>query len=88
MFLFVIFVKEIILKYNKQSSGSIWISGDRDEHVCSGIDRTLLFPDDSVHSEIHFIVNDRLLDTSCIYKILLIFHFAVVYFEADKHSVV
>jgi hypothetical protein len=48
----------------------------------------LFLPNDSVHAEIHLIIDDTLLDASRIDQCLLVIDLAIVHFDADKHGVV
>ena len=54
----------------------------------SGVYRQLFFPNDSIHTKVHFVVDDSLPDTSCIYKSLLVLSFSIIHFQADKHRIV
>jgi len=54
----------------------------------SWINGILLFSDDCIHAEVHFIKDDTFLDTSCIYKSLLILDLSIIHLQADKHSIV
>lgn len=87
LLLFIIFVKQVILQNNDYSSRSIRVSRNRNKHMSGGINRRLLFSNDGVHSEVHFVVNDVFFNTSCIYKSLLIFNLAIIHLETYKHCI-
>lgn len=88
MFLLIVFVEQVILQDYKHTSGSLWIIGDRNEHMGGGVNRKFLFPNNGIHTKIHLIVHNGFLYTSCIYKSLLILCFPIVHLKAYEYRVV
>ena len=88
MLLLIVLIQQVVLQHNQNPPGPIGIVGHGYEHMRGRVNRQLFFSNDSIHTEVHFIVDDSFLDTSCIYKSLLILSFSIVHFQADKHRIV
>jgi hypothetical protein len=86
--LVVVFIEKIILEDDQDSSWAFAASRNWYQHMRCGIDGYLFFSDDSIHPEIHLVVDDRLLDSSHVDDGLLIFDFAVVHLNAHKQGVI
>jgi hypothetical protein len=84
----VVFIEKIVLEDDQDSSWAFAASRNWDQHMRRGIDRNFFLSDDSIHSEIHLVVDNRLLDSSHVDDGLLILNFTVVHLNTHEQGVI